>query len=68
MPPEETYTTEEVAEILNVTKRTVRNLIKRGRFPNAFRTDPEIPKSHHRIPASDVERFLERQREKKSSP
>lgn len=35
-PPEETYATEEVAEILNVTKRTVRNLIERDCFPNAF--------------------------------
>ena len=56
------YLVDEVAEILNVTPRTVRNLIARGRFPNAYRIDPSNNRSHHRIPVSDLEKFLEKQK------
>jgi predicted DNA-binding transcriptional regulator AlpA len=44
-----TYITEKVTETLKVTQRTVWNLIQRGRFPD------------HRITASDVENFTNRQ-------
>lgn len=57
------YSVSELAELLNVTTRTVRNLIQRGRFPGAHRIDPGSEKSSYRIPRKDVEAFLVSQRE-----
>lgn len=50
-------TVDEVADRLGVSNRTVRNFIERGHFPNAYRVDPTVPKSHYRIPKEDVDRF-----------
>jgi excisionase family DNA binding protein len=52
----------QVAEILQVTPRTVRNLISRGRFPGAYKIDPESNRSPYRIPKEDLEVHLEKQR------
>jgi len=51
-------TTTEVANILDVTLATVVNLIKRGRFPGAYKVDPGT-KSIWRIPQSGLDAFLE---------
>jgi predicted DNA-binding transcriptional regulator AlpA len=55
---------EQVAEMLSVTPRTVRNLIKRGRFPGAYKLDPESTKSTYQIPYNDVENYLLRRASK----
>ena len=56
------YTVDEVAAILQVTDRTVRNLINRGRFPGAHKIDPDLSRSPYRIPKTDLEKFIQRQR------
>ena len=55
-------TVEQVAATLNVTARTVRNLIKRGRFPGAYKIDPQATKSTYQIPKADLEHFIELQK------
>jgi len=50
-------TTPEVAKMLGVTERTVRNMIERGSI-YAFKIDPTA-KSVYRIPQKEVERLLE---------
>ena len=57
------YTVEQVAEALKVTPRTVRNLIERGRFPGAYKIDPQSERSTWRIPEDDLVQFKERQHE-----
>ena len=54
----EFLTVEDVAIELGVTGRTVRNLIKRGRFPNAHKIDPLSLKSTYQIPKSDLEKYI----------
>lgn len=51
-------TVSQVAEILKCTNRTIRNLIKRGSFPNAYKLDPNS-KSVYRIPQTDIDKLLE---------
>lgn len=53
----EFYTIKQAAEILQVDRKTVSNLIKRGRLPGARRIDPLSPKSTWRIPAQALENF-----------
>jgi len=55
-------TAEEVAERLGVTDRTVRNMVLRGSFPNAFKLDPTTPRSSWRIPEADVIRLEQMRR------
>lgn len=55
------YSVSDLAELLQVSTRTVRNLIKRGRFPHAHRIDPLSIKSSYRIPRNDVNAYLELQ-------
>jgi transcriptional regulator with XRE-family HTH domain len=50
-------TVDQVATKLNVSPRTVRNLIKRGRFPNAKKMDPLAEKSTYQIPETDVHNY-----------
>ena len=50
------FTVAEAAKELRVSDRTIRNLIDRGRFPNAYRLDPGS-RSVYRIPVADVEAF-----------
>ena len=61
--PEEYYTINEVAEILEINPRTVSLYIQRGHFPNAYRLDPTRKKSPYRIPKQDVKNFVQKQRE-----
>lgn len=56
------YTVKEVARILRVSERTVRNLIERNRFPGAYRLDPKT-RSTWRIPERDVLEFQRLQKE-----
>jgi len=51
-----TISTKEAAEILNVSERTIRNMIKRGSI-NAQKMDPNA-KSVYRISRADVEKIL----------
>ena len=62
MSNNELLTVEQVAITLEVTPRTVRNLIKRGRFPNARKIDPLKKKSSYQIPFSDVEAYQKLQK------
>ena len=50
----------EVAELIRATPQTVRNLVRRGYFPRAYKIDPTRPNSHLRIPAEDVQAYLKR--------
>ena len=49
--------TEQVAKKLKYSVRTVRYLIERGVFPNAYKIDPNS-KSVYRIPAGDIENYV----------
>jgi len=55
-------TVSEVSKILDVNKRTVINLLARGRFPNSYKIDPLKKNSAFRIPVSDLKNFLLLQR------
>ena len=57
---ESLLSTKEVARILEVTQRTVQNLNHRGEFPNARKMNPEKTNSPLRIPATDLQDYLER--------
>ncbi len=50
-------TVTQVAELLQVSNRTVRNLIKRGHFPQARKIDPSRWRSSWRIPQEDVNSY-----------
>jgi len=53
-------TTKEVADRLGVTPRTVQVWIRQGRFPNAYKLNPDGRTSPYRIPEGDVASFEER--------
>lgn len=53
----EVMTVPEAAKFLGVHRRTVLNWVRDGRFPGAYRLDPESPRSHYRLPVLDVVRF-----------
>jgi excisionase family DNA binding protein len=55
------YTIKQVAQILQVDRKTVSNLIKRGRLPGARRIDPYSPRSTWRIPIESLEQFQNQQ-------
>ncbi len=57
----DTLSVDQVAQVLQVTPRTVRNLIKRGRFPNTKKMDPLAQKSTYQIPQSDLDEYIELQ-------
>ncbi len=52
-----TYTTQEAALKLNVSERTVRNMIRRGSL-EAIKLDPTV-KSVYRIPVEAVDKLLQ---------
>lgn len=62
MTNKEHYTVDEVATILEVSPRTVRNLIKRGRLPGSHKLDPQSEKSSYRIPKKDLEDYIRLQK------
>jgi len=62
--PEETLTSEEVAELLGVTEASINRWLKAGHFPNAWRINPYI-RSRWRIPKSDVDAFFELRRKQR---
>ena len=51
----ETLSTKQAAERLGVTPRTIVFWIGRDTFPNAYKLNPDAPKSPYRIPVSDIE-------------
>lgn len=58
----------QVAIVLGCTPRHVLRLIDLGRFPNAFKMDPNS-RSVYRIPQKDVDAFLAlRKKSVKTSP
>ena len=60
--PDINYSVDEVAEILEVSPRTVRNLTSRGRLPGSYKLDPLKEKSSFRIPKSDLENYIRMQK------
>lgn len=54
-------TIEEVATLMHVSKKTVINLIERGRFPEAYQIDPDNHASIWRIPIISVNAHLAKQ-------
>ena len=50
-------TTEQVAEILDVSNVTVTRMIGRGNFPGTIKIDPTRKNSGFRIPRKAVEEF-----------
>jgi excisionase family DNA binding protein len=54
-------TTEQVAEILNVSSVTIQRMVARGHFPGTYKKDPTRKNSGFRIPRSAVEAFRQRQ-------
>jgi len=56
----QTLNVNQVAEILKVTPRTVRNLCIRGRFPGAYKFDPEAKRSDWCIPEENLQSFLKK--------
>lgn len=53
-------TTKEVADRLGVTPRAVQKWIGQGKFPNAYKLDPDGATSPYRVPENDVVSFEER--------
>lgn len=56
----EIYTTRQVADRLGATPQTVADWIRQGKFPNAYKLDPEGQTSPYRIPEDDVISFEEK--------
>jgi excisionase family DNA binding protein len=57
----EFFTVEQAAKELQVSDRTIRNLISRGRFPHAAKIDPQSPHSTWRIPRADLVTYQQQQ-------
>jgi DNA binding domain, excisionase family len=56
-------TTEEAAEILDCSPRTIRNMIERGSIKaRLVKVDPNAEKGAYRIPLSEIERIQKLQR------
>ena len=55
--------TTKAAKLLNVSERTVRNLISRGRFPGAIKMDPKSKKSSWLIPENEIAEFIRKRNE-----
>jgi excisionase family DNA binding protein len=55
--------TSDVAERLGVDVRTVQRWIAAGRFPGAYRVDPQGSRSPYLIPENDVVAFEERRKQ-----
>ncbi|MHB8132898.1 MAG: helix-turn-helix domain-containing protein [Anaerolineaceae bacterium] len=55
----QTLSVNQVAEILQVSPRTVRNLCIRGRFPEAYKFDHLAKRSDWIIPAQNLNEFME---------
>ena len=51
------YTTRQVADRLGATPQAVAAWIRQGKFPNAYKLDPEGQTSPYRIPESDIIAF-----------
>jgi excisionase family DNA binding protein len=62
---ERTLGTTEAAEELGVSARTIQRWLEDNLFPNAYRLNPENPRSHVRIPEEDIE-ALKRKREERT--
>jgi len=56
------YTTREVAERLGATPQAVQAWIRQGKFPNAYKLQPDGKTSPYRIPEGDVTAFEEKRR------
>lgn len=54
------YRVHELAEVMKVTPQTVRNWIKSGRLPGAYKVPDDEQRSEWRIPAEAVEGIRQR--------
>lgn len=52
----------DIQERLGCGRTVATQLINSGRFPNAFKIDPDSPNSHWRIPEADVKAYMASQR------
>lgn len=59
---ERDLTTSEVAERLQVSRRTVQRMVVRGEFPNAYQL-PGGKQQPYLIPVVDVEQYEEKRRQ-----
>jgi excisionase family DNA binding protein len=66
MPTEQTFSTQEAADRLQVSVRTIRNMIERGSI-NAHKVDPTA-KSVYRIPAAEIDRILAERENTRNQP
>ncbi len=57
------YSVKEAAKRLGVAATTLSRWVKIGRFPNAYKLDPNAKNSPYRIPEEDVEAFEEQRRQ-----
>ena len=64
---ERPLTTADVAAELGVTERTITRWCEAGRFPHAYRLNPEAEKSPWLIPPSDVETVRQEEPAKQKS-
>jgi excisionase family DNA binding protein len=59
LPVVKFLSTEQIAEILGISKRTVTRMIVAGMFPNCFKAGTgEKYRSPWRVPESDVEEYV----------
>ena len=54
------FTTSELAKLIGCTNRTIRNMIDRGRFPNAHKLDPDSESSTWIVPFTDYHNYLQK--------
>jgi len=59
---EPVLSTREAANRLGISIVTLRDWLRKGRFPNHYHLDPEAKSSHIRIPVRDVEAIEARRR------
>ena len=62
MAPKDLLTTEQVGELLGVSRETVNTWIDKGHFPHAYKLDPTRTNSPYRIPRQDVDSFIRKYR------
>ena len=55
-------TTKQAAEVLGVSARTIQAWHEKGEFPHAYKLNPDARNSPLRIPRSDVDNYISRQR------
>ena len=58
----EHLSTMEAAQELGVSYRTLQLWVKQGKFPHAYKLDPDALNSPYRIPRTDIEAILNKRK------